>query len=855
MNLLAYAAAVWQSLFLAGGVTQDDRPATYLPPTTTISRFTPTPTSSNHTALHFPWLFVTFFLVTAITTMFLLIIPIHSRAHVSYADDKARGKLVAAKRHLVAHMLSRALRAILYGVIIRKCLPTMAVFFTRWATPNWMANCAGAATTLAILAPTLLRRCFSYAICLVYLQWPVSPDRPEIPPICPTMPVAISSSVDCQNPQPLEETSDQASQETITVPETSALDNNPIPEFEVSVRADATELIQTGTAIQDLISSDSLANHVEPQHGTREDLERTVTSVLPLRDENTFTANSETRTEEWVSGGHETTFDELGTIRIVSSSVIELFDEHQHHDPAESPTKVSYVHSDSLPGAVVSLIQATLDRDVGEVSGSLDNLQATSSCPTPSDHVDSLATPPSSSELILPDPPIPVRISQPPRANFLTELPFDGEDLPLIDVHILQLSLPDTNVIVDSPTSLVKPELDPFYAANNTLSTNSPPTGPTSEPMNGEGNSVDLFEPSTPIQICRTTEHYLATNYALHSPRGGSNCNTPPSPVSPVRYSVRFDLPTTSPVTSIGDNLCYVANSTATPPLSSDDEVVPYNWDIDSTSDDEINVLSTNLSSIDDDLLKESTSFTAPPRPSSPRMSIRELDPAYRDDNEFMSFFWSTATREESARLGEDDNLLDVYIDFEDYGREPVLEPIGAPDDYSDLEPSVSMQLDDIFPDTRWRDEDDLLNDTDLPDQPDVEEDWVLTEEMRTRIIELKKQFDARLAASQGEFHETLVPFSSSSHSFDSSAIPATSSSPVAPSIVAPEIHSGTVSLSTELLSPLQTCAGTTVARPSSPPSTKSPPTMLPRARSRPKSSLMNLTSAPTATRGLGSWR
>ncbi|KAG6884476.1 hypothetical protein C0993_010685 [Termitomyces sp. T159_Od127] len=249
-------------------------------------------------------------------------------------------------------------------------------------------------------------------------------------------------------------------------------------------------------------------------------------------------------------------------------------------------------------------------------------------------------------------------------------------------------------------------------------------------------------------------------------------------------------------------------------------------------------------------------------------MSIRELDSGYREDDQFMSFFWSTATPEQIARLGGDyDNLLDEnlddYINLEGYGREPVLEPIGSPDDYAALEPSVSMLLDEIFPETSWRDEDDLLNDTDLPGQPDVEDDWVLTEEMHAQMVELKKQFDARRAASQGELNQTLDPTptptstSTSSYSCNPSVIPSISFSPAAPSSVAPEIHSGTVSSSSELLSPFRNSASTTchVARPPSPPITRKSPTMIPRARSRPRSSLMNLTSAPTAARGLGSWR
>ncbi|KAG6884477.1 hypothetical protein C0993_010686 [Termitomyces sp. T159_Od127] len=515
LKFMAYTAAVFLPLFLAGGVALNNRLASSHPSTITTSHLSPTPTSPKHTPLHFPWVFVTFFVLTVTTTAFLLMTsapapnpltssssslcafdsPVHARAQVGHADDKAQGELVSAKRHLVAHMLSRFLRAIIYGVIIRECLPTMAVFFTRWAAPNWMANCAGALTTLVALTPTVLRRCFSYTICLVYLQWPVSSDRPKTSPICPTMSVATSSPVDGRDPRDTQETSNQALQETVTAPETTPCDNAPIPEPQVSLRNDVTESTQAGTVIQDTVSDDYLGGHVKPQPETCEDLERTMSSVHPLPD-NTFTAITETVTEEplRVSRGCEATFDERGNISSITVSVIEIpsiDDDEQHHSLVESPTKATCIHSHSLPGAVASLIETTLDDHVAEVSGSPDNAQATSSCPTPSDHVDALAIPPSPNEVTLPDPhtSLPISelhsvdalaippspnevilpdthtplISEPHRIEYLTELPFNGEDLSLIDALTVQLSSPEISVLVHSPNRLVEPELSPFH--------------------------------------------------------------------------------------------------------------------------------------------------------------------------------------------------------------------------------------------------------------------------------------------------------------------------------------------------------------------------------------------------------
>ncbi|KAH0588389.1 hypothetical protein H2248_004244 [Termitomyces sp. 'cryptogamus'] len=905
MKAVAYALAVWESFFLSGGVPSENHFASSLFPTPKSSYPSPTPTSPTLPVIHFPWVFATFSVVSLLATTILLIksapasnllttsppslhssnTPGYTRVQVCHKSDIAQLELVSVARCLVAHItFSCFLRSVVYGIVIRECFPTMAAYFTRWtAMPTWMANCAGAMTTLVTLAPVLLRRCFSYPTWFVYL------DRSTTPFVCPPMPATMCTPtfIEGQRPRVPEEISEQGSEGNVLELETPTCHDVQSP-----LGNDATEPTRTETITQDVIG--------EPQHQAPENLERNMAHDYP-RDRKVISSPMaavipepvvDVTVEELLSGSEEcqatfgepvtqvdlevtlpvsgerhATFNQTESIipeQTIAVSIEEppSLDEQKRSSfpEIESKSCEPLVPSHSLPRATAPLIEILPGRVItlAEASCPPDNVQATPSYPTPSCltpsyltpscHVEPLAIPSSSSEQVLLDQCAPIRSSHPHEVDYsgsLAELPFHGEDLPLSDVLAVQLLFTHTDVLMNSPNKPIEPELSPSYVADSLLSVNTSPVTLTLEPIVEESGSSDDFSlPSTPI-IRRGVEEFPALNYTPSLLREDSVSDALSCSDSPIGHTQSFDL-MTSPVTSL---------DATTPPLSSENAVVPYNWDVYNTSDDGTNVSPVKVSSVSDDLSNLSTSFTAP-RASSPLMSIRELDPAYREDTDYLSFFWTNPTAEDLAILGgDDDNLLDVYIDLSmgGLGREPPEDPTPY-DDYSELEPPVAMLLDEIFPDTRWRDEDDLLGDMDLPGQPDVEDDWVLTDEMHAYMVELKNQYDARRAAAQGKVQEIPNPSFSFSHTFDSSAISSGSSSattssaaPVTPGINSSFPNSSPLHASAE--------AACVTAHLPSPLSTTPPPTMIPRARPRPKSSLMSFTSAPNPRRGLGSWR
>ncbi|KAG6889063.1 hypothetical protein C0995_004107 [Termitomyces sp. Mi166 len=723
MKLMAYTLAAWQSLFLSGGVA-GDKPFEFAPSlssTPTISHYSLTPISPTLPALHFPW--------------------------VCHKSNEAQSKFVFVARCLVAHITpSRFLRALLYGIVIRECFPTMAAFITRWtAIPTWMANCAGAVTTLITLAPTLLRHCFSRRIWSFHLQWPVNSAQQTIPVSIPTPAVTcIPPVVEGQDSQAPEETSDQGSEGMITEHETPC-DDTSSSRLQVSHGNDATET-QTETGIQDVVANVNMSHHVEPQHEVLENLERNTASDHMLQDGNVVNWSTVVTSEptdaivEELLLVSESTFEQ--TITVTVEQPLSHEQEHPSAPELELQTPCAPVASasisQSLPEAVAPFIETLHGQDMAEAPGSPDN---TGTTPPSHVHVESLLVIPSSNSAPVPlDQHTLVQIPQTHEVNELAELPFNE----LFDVPTVQLSLTDTDALDNS--------------------------------LNNQGDFLgDLSEPSTPIPICRTAETYPVTNTPF-SLGEDSVSSTPAYSDSPAGYAPPFDLSMSSPVASMDNDPFSVVDTTTTLPSYPEDSFVPYDWDACNTSDDEVNVLPTDFSSITDDFAIPSTTFITP-RASSPLMSIRELDPAYREEPEYMSFFWHNADPKDIALLGEgDDNLLDVSIDLGlgGVGREPPDDFADTYDDYPELEPSVSMLLDEIFPDTSWREDDDILDDTDLPGQPDVEDDWVLTDEMVAWMIEKKKQFDARFAAERVKRHEILDLSSSFSHSFGFSAISST---------------------------------------------------------------------------------
>ncbi|KAG6843763.1 hypothetical protein H0H87_000778 [Tephrocybe sp. NHM501043] len=319
-----------------------------------------------------------------------------------------------------------------------------------------------------------------------------------------------------------------------------------------------------------------------------------------------------------------------------------------------------------------------------------------------------------------------------------------------------------------------------------------------------------------------------------------------PSPVKPsnscksVTSSSSFTLATLTP-TSDDDDL-FLA------PLVPGGGIEPYHWETFNDTQIAGHMIEAMLASSGSNASLSSAALGGVYSSPSPPMTITEL--AMVSSTASMASFWSTADAEDAALLRQcnpdDDNLLDVCLETEfdmaGIGREPLHDVGNTSIESFGLSPSISMELDEIFPDTAWREDDSILKDVAFPEEEDKEEDWEMTEDMKTFAVNRKHEYDGRQAAVKGKL--SVILENSSSSGTENRA--ATSISRL-PSLGSSSSLQHPVSQAPQLPSP-SSFTHSIITSPKKTPPTKKP-------ASRPRPSILSLTSVPTAARGMGSWR
>ncbi|KAG6907991.1 hypothetical protein DXG01_006647 [Tephrocybe rancida] len=812
LHLVTYVVAAWQSLALSG-MAWSNHSSTPIQPTRVIAYAPPTRTQLSQQSPRFPWEAIAMITSIAVCSAIMVVRSATSKREsrlpsvfssglselsknqqtlVRYRfHSLGLGSLVLAALRLMAPLtFGRLLRAMVYGIVTREYVSVLLA--RSFAMPSWIANFSGVLAAFATLAPAFIRWLSLSALSYTNFTGRASSEE--------TSTVTASTSA-MQAPERSGYWSSSetgridgiVSQNELEVSQAPAVYEQmtiPISESEVPHAATGAEGPEEGDNIE-------LYTGLEPEAleiAENEDHELEDFQVQDLQSSPDMTFSDD--------------------IVVETTGLVQSSPDRDHHNPDELAALPFYDYyseiSELQPTSVVPEGETNIDSLEEPCSDTFDDGQNGEDTTLQSLHgsheVDDLEGLPfyahPSDDLI--------KLEQTEREP-LTELPFTSSVLRNSDEISFSepsASLPSSLDLNSSASDVhIVDEQDP--PSDEGMFRSSPLPSESILPydwgtLNDSQDETNVTWAAFPDGVEADSENFEAEAPAsLSLPMSLSELGSPLNDESSSKFWEGADA----------------ENAALLGQCDNNENFMNLCMELD---DAEVQEPATSLS-----LIHSSSQITGMPTINPKLVS--------QDNSSLSSFFWDIADAEDVALLGqcdEGDDLINLSFDFGQMGvgREPADERANTSISSIDLSPSLSMELDEIFPETEWRDEDSLLEDVNFPDNRDEEEDWQMTDEMRAFIVEKKAEFDARRAAAKGKM-PAILDCSSASRSPQPVATPSSPKSPLLRKFdVVPR-----------------------AALPSLIP-VASPPRKLP-TKTWPRSSILSLTSAPIAARGLGSWR